>query len=72
MDASKPIYVVKAGTYYLIPEGGQSLAKMDASAQKVLVIPTGSADLAGLAKEDSMDRGSFFGLRFGESSGGQP
>jgi hypothetical protein len=35
MDASKPISLVKPGTYYLIPH----LAKMDASAQKFLVIP---------------------------------
>ena len=35
MDASRPIFSVKPGTYYLIPQ----LAKMDALAQKVLVIP---------------------------------
>jgi hypothetical protein len=41
MDALKPIYFVKPGTYYLIAEGSQPLAKMDASAQKVIVIPIG-------------------------------
>jgi hypothetical protein len=35
MDASRAISSVKPGTYYLIPQ----LAKMDALAQKVLVIP---------------------------------
>jgi hypothetical protein len=37
MDASRPALFVKPGTYYLIPH----LAKMDVSAQKVFVIPTG-------------------------------
>ena len=41
MDVSEPFSFVKPRTYYLIPELGQSLAKMDALAQKVLVIPIG-------------------------------
>ena len=39
MDALKPIWFVKPGTYYLIPEPGSSLAKMDALSQKFHVIP---------------------------------
>lgn len=35
MDASKQLYPQKAKTYYLIPQ----IAKMDALAQKVLLIP---------------------------------
>lgn len=42
MDASKPFSFVKPGIYYLIPELGQPLAKMDVLAQKVRVIPTSS------------------------------
>jgi hypothetical protein len=38
MDASAPICSVKLGTYYLIPEQA-GLAKMDAFAQKVCLIP---------------------------------
>jgi hypothetical protein len=38
MDASKPIFHVKQGTYYLVPESA-CLAKMDALAQKVCIIP---------------------------------
>lgn len=40
MDALKPISFVKAGIYYLVPDMGQPLAKMDALAQKIHVIPT--------------------------------
>lgn len=39
MDASEPFSFVKPGTYYLMPESAQGLAKMDAFIQKVLVIP---------------------------------
>lgn len=39
MDALEPFSFVKPGTYYLMPEAAQGLAKMDALAQKVLVIP---------------------------------
>jgi hypothetical protein len=39
MDASEPISFVKPGTYYLIPEVGPGLAKMDALSQKFCVIP---------------------------------
>jgi hypothetical protein len=35
MDASEQLLSIKAGTYYLLPR----LAKMDALAQKVLLIP---------------------------------
>ena len=38
MDASGPVFSIKQGTYYLIPERA-SLAKMDAFAQKVCLIP---------------------------------
>jgi hypothetical protein len=41
MDALKPILFVKPGTYYLIPQRDRLLAKMDASAQKIFVIPAG-------------------------------
>jgi len=37
MDALKQICLFKPGTYYLIPY----LAKMDASGQKVHIIPAG-------------------------------
>jgi hypothetical protein len=39
MDASGSFSFVKPGTYYLIPEVGQSLAKMDALSQKFHLIP---------------------------------
>jgi len=35
MDALRPVSSFKAGTYYLVPD----LAKMDASAQEVVIIP---------------------------------
>lgn len=38
MDASPPHFPVKQGTYYLIPDAAD-LAKMDASTQKVCLIP---------------------------------
>jgi hypothetical protein len=38
MDALAPLFIVKQGTYYLVPDSG-NLAKMDASAQKVCLIP---------------------------------
>lgn len=38
MDASEPTFSVKQGTYYLVPEWA-GLAKMDALAQKVCLIP---------------------------------
>jgi hypothetical protein len=38
MDASEPQPIVKQGTYYLMPEPAD-LAKMDASAVKVVLIP---------------------------------
>jgi len=38
MDASQPVFSVKQGTYYLVPERA-GLAKMDALAQKVCLIP---------------------------------
>jgi len=38
MDALKPLSFVKPGTYYLVPQR-RYLAKMDALAQKVLLIP---------------------------------
>ena len=41
MEASRPALFVKPGTYYLIPHRDRLLAKMDVSAQKVFVIPTG-------------------------------
>ena len=51
MDASEPTYPVKPGNYYIVPQRAD-LAKMDAFAQKVFLIPAGYADLA---KKDSMD-----------------
>lgn len=38
MDASELNYKIKTGTYYLIPDTVEAVAKMDASAQKVLLI----------------------------------
>lgn len=38
MDASQALSIVKEGTYYLTP-ASSDLAKMDALAQKVLIIP---------------------------------
>jgi len=38
MDALEPFSIVKQGTYYLVPDSA-NLAKMDASAQKVCLIP---------------------------------
>ena len=38
MDALEPFSIVKQGTYYLVPDS-VNLAKMDASAQKVCLIP---------------------------------
>lgn len=45
MDASTPVSLVKPGSYYLVPQGGD-LAKMDALKQKILLIPIGYKDLA--------------------------
>jgi hypothetical protein len=39
MDTSQAVSFVNPGIYYLIPEPGPSLAKMDALAQKFHVIP---------------------------------
>jgi len=39
MDVSEAFSLVKPNTYYLTPDLGQNLAKMDALAQKVLLIP---------------------------------
>jgi hypothetical protein len=38
MDALAPLSIVKQGTYYLVPDSAP-LAKMDASAQKICLIP---------------------------------
>jgi len=51
MDALKPFSFIKPGTYFLAPD----LAKMDALAQKVFLIPDTSTDSALLAKKDSID-----------------
>ena len=41
MDALEPIYPLKPGGYFIIPQtqSGHLIAKMDALAQKVLIIP---------------------------------
>ncbi len=51
MDALSPFFLVKPGSYYLLPEG-KNLAKMDALAQKVILIPS---TYANLAKKDTID-----------------
>ena len=38
MDALRLLSGVKTGSYYLVPESGQQIAKMDVSAQKVRLI----------------------------------
>jgi hypothetical protein len=55
MDALRPLSYVKPGSYFLVPD----LAKMDALAQKIFIIPDTSRDWAYLAKKDSID---FIGL----------
>lgn len=51
MDTSEEIFPLKTGTYFLVPQA-RNLAKMDALAQKVHLIPASYADLA---KKDAMD-----------------
>lgn len=51
MDTLKPYPFVKPGGYFLIPD----LAKMDAFAQKIFIIPATSTDWPLLAKKDSID-----------------
>ncbi len=41
MDALKPFSSIKSGTYYIVAEPCQEIATMDASGQKVVIIPTG-------------------------------
>ena len=50
MDASGRINHVKAGTYYLLP-GSVDLAKMDALAQKITLIPERYSLAAGSCKQ---------------------
>ena len=50
MDAFKPAPFNKPGAFYLLP----LIATMDASAQKVLLIPMGYDPLKVIAKEDSI------------------
>lgn len=38
MDAIEPFSSIKTGNYYLVPDLAESVAKMDASAQKVRLI----------------------------------
>lgn len=38
MDVSKPLCEIKTGSYYILPESVEMVAKMDASAQKVRLI----------------------------------
>lgn len=51
MDALRPSFYVKPGSYFLIPD----LAKMDTFAQKIFIIPDSSTDWPILAKKDSID-----------------
>ena len=50
MDALEPAPQNKPGAFYLLP----MIAKMDASAQKVLIVPMGYRPSRVIAKEDSM------------------
>jgi hypothetical protein len=50
MDTFKPAPLKDPGAFYLLP----LIAKMDASAQKVILIPMGYAPLKVIAKEDSI------------------
>jgi hypothetical protein len=50
MDEFKPPPIKDPGTFYLLP----LIAKMDASAQKVILIPMGYNRLKVIAKEDSI------------------
>ena len=50
MDEFKPAPIKDPGPFYLLP----LIAKMDASAQKVLLIPMGYNPLKVIAKEDSI------------------
>lgn len=52
MDASKPAPITRPGTFYLVP----LIAKMDASAQKIVIIPLDTS-MALIAKEDSIASG---------------
>ena len=56
MDALKPNYFVKPGSYLLVPD----LAKKDVLAQKIFLIPDTSTDWSFLAKKDSIDLASGF------------
>ena len=38
MDASEPFSVIKTGSYYILPDSDELVAKMDASAKKVRLI----------------------------------
>jgi hypothetical protein len=38
MDASEPFSGIKTGSYYIMPECDEMVAKMDASAKKVRLI----------------------------------
>lgn len=51
MDTSEQVYLVKPGSYYLIPAKGD-LAKMDTLSHKYFLIPS---SYTFLAKKDSMD-----------------
>jgi len=50
MDEFKPAPIKEAGVFYLLP----LIAKMDAIAQKILVIPMAYNPLVAIAKEDSI------------------
>jgi len=55
MDALKPAQLNKPGAFYLLP----LIAKMDASAQKVILIPMAYNPLRVIAKEDSIAPSDF-------------
>jgi hypothetical protein len=57
MDALRPNLSIKPGSYYLIPDPDQNLAKMDGLAQKVTIIPVSYPYSRRLAKKDSIDTG---------------
>jgi hypothetical protein len=68
MDASRDIYCVKPGSYYLIPAKSH-LAKMDPLLPKYFLIPQAYPFLA---KKDSMDLRSLFDLGFPPIGGCSP
>jgi hypothetical protein len=69
MDASKRKNNVMPGAYYIVPIEG-NLAKMDASIQKILIIPDSCRAIrTDLAKKDSMDIPRAAGVRCGTKEG---